>query len=148
MKLKFKYSFWGYDPNWVERKINGINSMYEEKVEKLENELSIINSEIDTVRKKISRAQSRLENQESYQQKVSKVLYNAHLESTKKVHNTLEKINNLKKEKADMVSNTQQELTRLNKVIKTLVSEIQSKVKKYKYQLEEAEYDKTSGDSS
>lgn len=142
MSIKGKRSLIGYDPAWVEKKVNSSNLEFEKTLKELEQELFAIIHENEELKDKIQVVRDEIAMQQVLEAEISNTLLGLFMDSTQTVLNTSYEVEQAEMRKLEMVSYKEKIHVRLKKNLRNLIEEIQTTVEGYRFKLDLSEYNK------
>lgn len=136
MDRNFKRSFVGYAPADVVEKINKANLEYEMEFGKNEKVLNSLDKDICSLNTEMQKVSDSIAATKAIEDQIAKTLLDVHMSSSYDVFKVLEKVEQMKKLKAETVLLYEKERTRLDDIVKNLISELQSRVQEYVQKLD------------
>ncbi|OPY87418.1 MAG: DivIVA protein [Smithella sp. PtaU1.Bin162] len=139
MNIKFKRSFWGYNPADVDKQLKTMDKLYKDSLKELRKQLADEVHQLQLLKVNIEKVKNNVESYKKIENEISGVLLKTHLDAVEKVFAAMLDSKQAEKKAAGEVLIRKNELTKIKTNIKKVKEEINSVTSRYRLALESAE---------
>ncbi|OPY55723.1 MAG: DivIVA protein [Pelotomaculum sp. PtaU1.Bin035] len=139
MNVKFKRSFWGYNPADVDKQLKSMDKRYKDSLMELRKQLADEVHQLQLLKVNIEKVKNNIESYKKIENEISRILLKKHLDAVEKVFMAMLDSRRAEKTATDKVLFKKDELTKLKTNIKKVKEEINSVTSRYRLLLESAE---------
>lgn len=139
MTVKFKRSLFGYSPKDLADLLKSMDEDFNNSLKELRKQLADEVHHLELAKLEFQNVKNEMDSYKSYENEISKVLLEAHLEATEKFFEALKDSERTEKNAADKVLARKAELAKLKGDMEQMKEEIHSIAGQYKLILDKAE---------
>lgn len=138
MNVKFKRSFWGYNPADIDKQLKSMDKYYKDSLMGLRKQLADEVHQLQLLKVNIEKVKNNIEVYQKIEFEISEVLLKTHLNAVERVFTAMLESRQAENKAADKVLFKKGELNKLKTNIQKIKEEINSVTDRYRLVLESA----------
>lgn len=139
VKVRYKRSFWGYDPDSVDSVVKKLDQNYKNRLIQLKKKLADEVHQLELLKTEMDRLRNETATYKTIENEIYRELLNAHLAAAEKAYLAMQSSDRADKEAAERVMHKRSKLARIKSTMDELQKEINSVVVQYMTVLDKAE---------
>lgn len=136
MDINFTRSFFGYDSEEVEHRINLYTKKYEDRMRELTDQLFDVNQETEALQQRIKIIQQEVDSHKKITQEIMNTLFGNHLQATKEVYEAIKEEAGISRNIKEEYIETEKKRLKIKETLDSLTKEMESVAKSYNTVLE------------